>query len=265
MMEDDILIERYLKGTLSEQEEIDFLSRLNTDTSFKEQVQLEQQMFTVLGDTYWSFASNHTHEKVEAYKKMLESEETSTLKSTISNANETYKKTPQNQSNQPESKRSILHTKLILRIAAVLIIFISILWFYSNDKVDYKAIATKAWNKNIGLDFTVRNGTSNSTKVSLANALQFYNNKKYEQVIASLKKYTTTSSHYKDILVIRAVTHYKLGKTSIALKTLDSLKTYAPDIAKWYKGLIHLENNELDKASQYIQIPTKSNQDIKLK
>jgi tetratricopeptide (TPR) repeat protein len=101
--------------------------------------------------------------------------------------------------------------------------------------------------------------------VNLATALQLYKNKEYEQALTTLKKYTKASPHYKDILVVRALSYHKLQQTPIALQTLDSLTSYAPNISKWYKGLIYLENNELEKAALYIQLPTKPNQEIKLK
>lgn len=262
MMEDDILIEQYLRGTLPNQEKTAFLKRLEADAIFKAQVQLEEQMLATLGETYWSFVNNKTHERIEAYKKLLESEETAVLKSSIANANEAYK---QAQKSNSEAKHPIINLRIVASIAAILIIFISAFWFFTADELDYKAIADNAWNKDVGLDFTVRNGATDSTKVSVTNALQFYKNAAYEQAISSLKKYTMTSAHYKDILVVRALSYHKLQQTSTALQTLDSLKNYAPNISKWYKGLIYLENNELEKAALYIHIPTESNQEIKLK
>jgi uncharacterized membrane protein len=262
MMEDDLLIEQYLKGTLTDEEYTAFLKRLESDPVFNEQVQLETQMLNALGETYWSFANNTSHARVEAYKQLLESEETTIVKSTISTAHRVYK---QEQESKSEATHAIFNLRTIASIAAVLVIFVSVFWFSSVEEVDYKAIANKAWNKDVGLDFTVRNATTDSTKVNLAKALQLYKHQEYSQALATLQRYTKTSAHYKDILVVRALSYHKLQQTPIAFQTLDSLATYAPKISKWYKGLIYLENNELEKAALYIHIPSKSNQEIKLK
>jgi len=264
MMEDNILIEQYLKGTLTDAQKTAFLKRLESNAVFKAQVQLEEQMLAALGETHWSFANNTSHARVEAYKQLLESEETQLVKSTIANAHEAYKISQENKS---KATNPIFKLRIVASIAAIFMILISIFWFFSTDTntIDYKAIATKAWKKDVGLDFTVRNGTVDSTKVNLAKALQLYKNKEYSQAIASLQKYSNTSSHYKDILVVRALSYHKLQKTSVALQTLDSLRAYTPRISQWYKGLIYLEKNKLEKAALYIHIPTKENQEIKLK
>lgn len=261
-MEDDILIARFLRNELSDAAQTAFLKRLETDTSFKEQVQLEKQLLDALGETYWSYATNDTNKRIEAYKNILESDDTQQLKSTISKAIETYKRKASEEAEASHRKSNFQFAK---RVAAMLVIFCSLFWYFSKDSINHKTLTTAAWQKNIGLDFTVRNGSSDSIKVTLAKALRLYTNKEYYQTLQTLKTYNASSKHYKDVLVLRALSHHKLDKTAIAFQTLDSLAMYAPNISKWYKGLIHLENDELKKAELYLEIPTTSNQEIKLK
>ena len=264
MMEDDILIARFLRNELSNEEQASFLKRLESDPLFKEQVQLEEQLLHLLGETYWSYATNDTNNKIEAYKSILKTDDTHELKTTISKAIENYKRKQLKDEKKEVSLRKN-NFQLVIRIAAVLVIFCSLFWYFSNSSIDHKALTEAAWQKNIGLDFTVRNGSSDSTKATLAKALDLYTTKEYNEALHTLKAYSASSKHYKDILLIRALSYHQLNKTTIAFQTLDSVALYAPDISKWYKGLIHLENDELKKAALYLEIPTTSNQEIKLK
>ncbi|WP_420570805.1 hypothetical protein [Kordia sp.] len=261
-MEDDILIEKFLRNTLSDAEQASFVARMESDVIFKEQVVLEEQLLKQLGETYWSFAHNEKHAKVEAYKKILESAEIKALKETISKAIETYKN---KETSMQKSHRS-LQWKPILRIAAVLVIFFSAFWYFSNDnEVDYTKMTQNAWNKNIGLDFTLRSHSSDEIKMSLEKALRFYNHTQYDSTLITLKRYDASHKQYKDVLLLRALANYRLDKPEIALTTLDSLSKYTSDISKWYKGLIYLDQKKHKESMLYLEIPSESNQEIKLK
>lgn len=261
-IEDDILIERFLKNELSEKEHTSFLARMESDVSFKEQVVLETQLLQVLGNSYWSFATNDRNARVKAYQKLLESDETQQLKASIAKTIKKYK-----QENNPTSSRNSYNFTYFIKIAAVLtLFFVSIFWYFSPDKkIDLTALTEKAWNKNVGLDFTVRSNSSDSTKVALEKALQYYTYQKYDSVLSTLNQYTNSNVQYKNVLLLRALSHYKLQKPQVALKTLDSLKIYAPNISQWYQGLIYLDQKKLKKASLLLKIPSKADQEIKLK
>ncbi len=265
-LEDDILIENFLKDELSEQEKKAFLERLQTDALFKEQVAMEKQLLDSLGETYWSYATNSTHAKVKAYTALLEREETKQLKLTISKAIETYKeRLDQNPEENRKKTSPIIRLRTVIGIAALFLIFCSIFWFYADEKVDYKMVTQKAWDKNIGLDFTVRSNPSNIDKVSLHQALNFYKQQQYDSTLVILQTYDASSKLYKDILVLRALSNYRLHQTQTAFTTLDTLDRYSPAISKWYKGLMYLDQNDTEKAALYVTIPKTSNQEIKLK
>ena len=261
-IEDDILIEKFLKNTLSDKERTSFMTRMASDASFKEHVILEQQLFEVLGDTYWSFATNEKNARVVAYKKILESKETQQLKTTIAETIEHHK--------QQASKSSGKHTfslSFILKVAAVFLIFcISAFWYFSsNTAIDYAAASKRAWDKNIGLDFALRSNATDTVKISLEKALYYYSHQEYDSVLSTLKPYRTANNQYKDILLMRALAHYRLHHTETALATLDSVATTAPKIAKWYRGLIFLDQHKTEEASLLLELPSEATQEIKLK
>ena len=261
-MEDDILIEQFLRNTLSKEEKASFLERMKSDDAFKEQVQLEEQLLNTLGETYWSFARNDSHARVEAYEKLLESAETKQLKEKIAAAIQQYK----DKQVIEQKPNRIFKLRFILRIAALFLIFFSIFWYFSKDeKIDYATLTANAWNKNVGLDFTLRSNPSDIIKMDLEKALNFYKIKQYDSTLIILEKYTASSNQYKDILILRALANYKLQKPKFAFSSLDSLKVYNPDVANWYKGLIHLDQKNHEKAALFLEIPSEPNKEIKLK
>jgi anti-sigma-K factor RskA len=69
-MEDDILIDNYLKGLLSENDQKSFLERLESDTDFSKIFKLEKQLFNSLNEESWSFVENKNTD-VSAYLKLL--------------------------------------------------------------------------------------------------------------------------------------------------------------------------------------------------
>lgn len=258
MTEDDILIERFLKDLLSNEEKERFYDRMENDAVFKEQVVLEQQLIEVLGETYWSFATNKKHNRIKAYQTLLESEETQELKSKISNAITAHKR-------ELNKSGRLRIMKTVIGIAAVFMIVFSIFQYATTDTINYEALVEKAWNKNIGLDFTVRNSTTDANKITLNKALHLYHQKNYSAVLKMLSDFDKTNSHYKNALVLRALANYRTGKLDVTFKTLDTLDLYAPDISKWYKGLIHVTDKNLEKAALYLELPNASDEEIKLK
>ena len=70
---------------------------------------------------------------------------------------------------------------------------------------------------------------------------------------------------YQDALLLRSLSLHKLNQIDTAIKTLDTLQNFNPVIAKWYKGLIYLSNNQIEKAEKFIIIPNNTDDSIKLK
>lgn len=165
-----------------------------------------------------------------------------------------------------ENKQTrVIQLRKIIGIAASLIIGFSLIFYFSSNNTDIDTLTQKAWSKNVGLDFVLRGQTIDSTKVILSEAVDLYENKQYNEILILLKEYSTSSSFYKDILLLRALSYHKLNQSKVALKTLDTLDSFSPDISKWYKGLIYLDEEDIVNAKLYIMIPNDSQEGIKLK
>lgn len=262
--EDHILIERFLKNELSKEERILFMQRIEVDQDFYKKVILEQQLYTTLDDKNWSYAGNKDHSEIKKYEAILKNEETKKIKAVIIEAQEIAKKSDYALKSK-DSGNKLTRLRWIASIAALFMISFSIFWYFNAEKIDHKKVLENAWNKNVGLDFVVRNNNTDGDLETLIDALRMYEDKQYDEVLIALKKYDSVNKHYEKILLLRALSKNKLNQTDLALKTLDTLENYNSDISKWYKGLIYLEAGDLEKAKTYIEIPNETNTEIKFK
>jgi hypothetical protein len=162
-------------------------------------------------------------------------------------------------------KRKVVTKQWIIGVAASLVISFFLFFYFMPKKTNYRMLAQKAWDKNIGLDFVLRTTTIDSTKIAVNKALNLYQKKQYHEVLSFLKYHNSSSNSYKEVLLLRALARYKVYETEKALKTLDTLGSYAPNISKWYKGLIYLDKNDLKTAKIYLLISDDPEKQIRLK
>ncbi len=156
-------------------------------------------------------------------------------------------------------------------IAAACILFFSI-WqlTFTSSSPNMEQHITNAWNKKVGLDYTAfRNATKDTIKQKIVTAFKFYKTKNYQSALNALRHYKTATPYYEDVLLLKGLSYYRKGKTTIALKTLDTLSLYPTgkkrDVARWYLGLIHLEQGNTKVAKRFLVLPENSNETITLK
>jgi hypothetical protein len=198
-------------------------------------------------------------EKVSVYKKSIE-----IVEEIDPNSEDNIRKREWKNIIRSKKQTKTVQWKKIIRIAASFIIAFSVIYYFVFDTNDATNQIEKAWSKNVGLDFVYRS-TIDSTTFSLSEALEKYKNKEYKGVLAILKEYDSTSSDYKSVLVLKSLAYHRLHDSEKALKTLDTLDIFSPNISKWYKGLIYLENSDLEKAKSYLVVPNNYQEEIKLK
>lgn len=228
------LILAYFDAQLSQEEMSSFENRLMDDVDFAEKVELYAKSIAIVDEIH---PESEEQLRKKEWKELLQSEPKSQMKS----------------------------MSWIVRIAAVFIVGMSTVFYFYNSEPDSGQLLEKAWEKEVGLDFILRGTINDSTAISLSKALKIFKSKKYQEVLTLLQPFDTTSKSFKEVLLLRALTQYQLQQIDLALTTLDSLETYAPQEAQWYKGLIYLETQEVEKAKDYIHIPSDSKGEIKLK
>ncbi|KAA1247535.1 tol-pal system YbgF family protein [Aquimarina sp. RZ0] len=239
---DIALINKYLDFQLSEKELVSFEKKLTTDTNFFQKLQTYQQSETIVTQAF----ENSKHQKrTEQWDKILDSEE--------------------------KLEKKHIPWRWIGGIAAGFILVLSI-WQFNNgqQEPDINTRIADAWNKKIGLSYNIIRGENkDSIRQIIRSAFEKYENGDYQKVITKLKDINQTQEAYEDALLLRGLSLYRTGNTTAALQTLDSLiqhptgrKSY---VAKWYEGLIYLDEGNLKAARQFLEIPSDNNQEIKLK
>jgi len=242
---DITFIVRYMNFQLSEKELIAFEERMKTDEAFVEKVAL----YEVSEDTVReSFYTDKENERLQKWQIILEQKKNSILPNT---------------NNIP--------WKWIGGIAAGFLLIIS-LWHINRplQKSELTALLEDSWNKKVGLDFNALRGTNiDAVKQIISSAFKEYEEGKYSEAMRILKKVNTSTTNYEDVLLLRGLSLYKIGSVELSLQTLDSLSTYSTGrkakVALWYKGLIYLDQNEMELAKQFLKIPDTKNEEIKLK
>ncbi len=89
-LEEDILIENYLKDILSESEKKDFIERMSIDLDFNEKVVFEKQLFETLNEKDWSFFENNSSKEVKNLEDVFKSDAIKKTKEAISIAHKEY-------------------------------------------------------------------------------------------------------------------------------------------------------------------------------
>jgi len=238
-LEDDILIERFLKDDLSKEERTSFLDRLNTDSDFREYFELEKELFESLDDQSWSFIKENHSEEIQEYEKLLKSEESHKIKQAILEAQEQY-----NKAQQP-SKNWFLYVA-----AAVAIIIFSVLFFDSKSPTNQDLFSSYLQETDLLslVDRGEYDSIFNITQTS-------FDNQEYEKVVNSLSQ-LIDSINNGNAYIYLAISQMKLENYSNAEETLNKLiSSDLLDSQKgyWYKSLLYLKANQPDKTKKELQ------------
>ncbi|WP_299433029.1 hypothetical protein [uncultured Aquimarina sp.] len=240
--EDILLITRYFDLDLSEEEMIEFDKRMAQEPSFGHKVKKYYDSMNLINQAY---KNQEQEQRANKWKHLI--------------------------SDKQASSGSYPTLKWIGGIAAILVVLISS-WYYVNQSTNTNLdkLTDYAWNKKVGFDnYLVRNNNVEPSKKTILNAYKSFEKKEYDLAINTLQKYNPSQLYYEDALLIRALSIYKTGHTTIALQTLDSLvnlpsKRLSKE-ALWYKGLIYLDIKDLESAKKYLEIPNDTTSEIRLK
>ncbi len=243
-LEDDILIEHFLRNKLSKEDKSQFLKRIENDKYFKEAFLIEKQLFESLNNEEWSFAENINVEEIEEYEELFNSEETLKLKNKIERVSFNYKK---------NIKRKRIIT-FVTSIAAVILLFV-ILNNSFNSSIDFE----KIYSENIELkkmpSFISRGEESSITNLIVAEKL--FKEKKYKESVSKFDEVLLKNKENGSIYVYKAIAHIELGQYHKAEGVLNKLiNSDLIDAQKgyWYKGLLFIKSNKLEKAKELLNM-----------
>ncbi|EDP72164.1 hypothetical protein FBALC1_13722 [Flavobacteriales bacterium ALC-1] len=238
-MEDDILIDNYLKGLLPKGEEQSFLERLASDTDFNEKFNLEKQLFDALDENSWSF-SELDNSDVKEYKKLLEDDDLQNLKKTLTQVNSEFNSEPQ-----------IDNRRLFYYLAAASIIIFLGFQFFFNQNVSNQDL----YNDYVALNDLPSFVSRSDDKDELAKAQSLFENKKYKEALVVFKSQLNSTESKGSVLIYKGIAQTELGNYNEAEKTfnilinsdlLDAEKGY------WYKALLFIKANRVEDAKQIL-------------
>lgn len=258
-LDDELLIERYLRGELSEVAQAAFLERLEKDAPLKERVKLEKELFSALSNDNWSYIQDKGHDEVLRYQKLIV-DDRDNLKTSINRVATQFKRDTKS-SRTSHANKFYRYRYQIVSIAAIFVFFVGYI-FIKEEQRDYQKALDNAWALNVGLDFDLRNTHANSEN-NVQKAFTALQNEQYAHTLFLLEAQNSTDTLNQETIVLRAIAEFKMGHPKSAFKTLDTLESYSPNISKWYRGLFYLEQDSIEKALDYLEISAKN--DIKLK
>ncbi|WP_299125657.1 hypothetical protein [uncultured Winogradskyella sp.] len=239
-MEDDILIERYLKGLLSKDEEKSFLDRLDSDTDFSEKFKLEEQLFNSLNENSWSFSESKNAE-VNDYAKLLREEDLQNLKKTLAKTSSEF-----------NSKEGATSKRLFYYLAAASIVIFLGFQLFVNENTSNQDL----YNDYIALNDLPSFVTRGNDTSDLARAQELFENKKYEESLSVFQSIDNLSNNEANLAIYKGIAQTELGKYDEAEHTFNTLiNSDLLDAEKgyWYKALLFIKRDRIQEAKSTLK------------
>lgn len=238
-MEDDILIDNYFKGLLSEDEEKSFMERLSNDASFDEKFRLEEQLINALNEDSWSFVKV-TNEEVEAYSDLFKNEELQRLKKTLSETNSKLK-----------AKKKGSTERLFYYLAAACIVVFLMLKLFFNQNVSNQEL----YNDYIALNDLPSFVSRSDESSQLVKAQEFFVNKKYAEALLIFESLDDSDDFISKVLIYKGISETELGQYNDAQETFDSLinsNLFDAQTGYWYKALLFLKQDRVEEVKSIL-------------
>ena len=231
-MEDDILIDNYLKGLLSENEQVSFSNRLESDADFKERFELEKQLFDALNEDTWSFANDKNSEATD-YVKFLKEDDIQNLKKTLAETSSKFS------ANKNETSRRLFY----YLAAASVVLFIGFQFFF-NQNISNQEL----YNDYVALNDLPSFVSRSDGTHDLAKAQRLFENKEYQDALSIFQSQFNESDDKANIFIYQGLAQTELEKFDDAEKTFNKLiSSDLLDAQKghWYKALLYLKQDKV--------------------
>ncbi|WP_282044193.1 tetratricopeptide repeat protein [Winogradskyella flava] len=232
-MEDDILIDNYLKGLLSKDEEQSFLKRLKSDTDFNEKFQLEKQLFDALDEESWSFAERNTNEANE-YLEILNSKDIKNLKKTLAETSTGFNSKKTNTGNK----------RFFYYLAAASIIVLLGFQMFFNQSISNQDLYEEYVGLNDLPSFVSRSDGSNK----LANAQELFEKGQYADALDIFNVFESQTENRSNLLIYKGLSYVELEDYENAEQAFNDLVTsdlLDAEKGYWYKALLYLKQDKV--------------------
>lgn len=243
------LIQDFFREEITAENRAMVLERVKNDTDFRDAFFLEKQQFEHYNEADWSFMDNSDLEELNAYEALFKSEQTQRLKASIQEASAQYHK-----SDKKPSKKWLFYAA-----AAMLVLMFSV-YSIIDSKDTPQQLFSMYFNPDELPGLAVRGANEDDI---LLKAEQLFNEQKYAEAIPLLDQ--SIASMDKDlgaIYLYKGISHMEIEQFDTAETTFNSLiESDLLDAQKghWYKALLYLKNDELEKAQNTLQEITTNN------
>ncbi|MGB3465828.1 MAG: hypothetical protein WBA74_11180, partial [Cyclobacteriaceae bacterium] len=134
------LIDRYLKGSLSEEERNIFLKKLAQDEALRQEVILQQQLFSTFNSEGHTDLVN-SEDRLSEIREKLESKEIRDVSATIKRLGNKHHDVERSMPDNPKEKINYI----IALAAAVVLLLVSVFLFSDDDTLSERYEAMVAW------------------------------------------------------------------------------------------------------------------------
>ncbi|CAL2091200.1 conserved hypothetical protein [Tenacibaculum sp. 190524A05c] len=242
-LEDDILIENFLRNELSDQERTSFLERIKSDPDFKEQYLLEKQLHESLNEEDWSFVNTIDSKEADEYEALFKSEEIQNLKEVIKNAS----------TNSKGDRSKVI--RLLTGIAAAVVIGIFALRpILSPSVLDTNTLYASYADFNNLPSFAER--SSEDINENLVTAEKLFKEKNYEKAAFTFNTILDSDKSLSGAYIYAALAESELGNFDKAIEVLNELESsdlIDSEKAYWYKSLVYIKANQVEQAKKELK------------
>ena len=235
-------IDQYLKGTLTESEQLDFEKLLNENVVLREEVNIQKQLFKIHNFETKAFSKiKENNKELFEYRDQLRNQENSDLSNKIREIGSSYIK------EKSVSSKKKSHFKYYIA-ASIAIVFASWFLLNGNSNLDNYYTENVDWEK---LPSFLDKGSDES---SFTKGETFFKNKEYKKAISIFNTINEENQLHPFSLMYIGASYDKLNENEKALesfKKLSELKSFEEHSrGYWYSLLIYLKQNNKEKAKE---------------
>ncbi len=215
-MDNDTLIQKYLKNQLSKEEQIIFEDLVNNDESFSKEVKFQENLNMVI----------RAEDRI-LLKKRLQKLESSTKQSSL--------------------------LRWSIAVGFSLLILLGGFYFFKQGPLSNQDLFAENFSPSANVLHPVVRGDNSKTEIE--NAFVFYENNEFQEFINHISKTAYTNPDYDFFIANAYLAKGNTSEAiSILKKYLTSMNINFKDKAHWYLGLAYLNEKQPDLAKAQFEL-----------
>jgi len=240
-------IEKFLAEEMNETDKAIFQTRMNEDKALMEEVVLQKNINAFLREEPLEESSSQTifEKKIDDLRN---SDEGILLKKNIKAAGNNYF---DQQTDTPQNKTNSRFRTYLIAASVAIIVCISLVVFNNNTPSNQELYAT--YYTSSDLPTFVTRGTSDA---EVSNIVSKFNDKEYDDVLELVNTASQEENSNPLLYIYSGMAQAELGKLDEAInqfELLENSNSLDASRAYWYKALVYLDNDAVQKAKEQLQ------------